>query len=460
VAADANVVIFERIKEEVRQGKSVRSAVNSGYSRGFKTILDANILTILTAAVLFVFASASPKGFALTLILGVLVSMLTAVLFTRAMLGVLAGFPAFNRPSLMGVKSSQVAAPAPERGAAASRRRRVESEASAGPAPAARSGFWARVYAFDFMGHKRWWFTLSAVVILVGLGSLLIKGGGNPIQGLTYGLEFKEGTRISVAFEEHPGLAEVREVVSGAGLDAAQIQETQNVAGTGQPGFQLQTETLTPQEQTELRTALDEAFGVAESGGGPVYSLEAVGATFGKQVVTSSLQAMAIALVLILGYVTLRFKWQFAVGAIGAEIHDLLVVIGVYSLTGREVTTATIAAVLTILGYSLYDTVIIYDRIRENEPLFSRRPYSEIVNVSLAQTLTRSMNTTLTTLLPVLCLLFFGGDTLKDFAFALLVGILSGAYSSIFVVAPITTVLKEREPQQRKLKLAARAEKA
>ena len=127
VAADANVVIFERIKEEVRQGKSVRSAVNSGYSRGFKTILDANILTVLTAAVLFVFASASPKGFALTLILGVLVSMLTAVLFTRAMLGVLAGFPAFNKPSLMGVKSSQVAAPEPEKGAAASRRRRAET---------------------------------------------------------------------------------------------------------------------------------------------------------------------------------------------------------------------------------------------------------------------------------------------------------------------------------------------
>ena len=135
-------------------------------------------------------------------------------------------------------------------------------------------------------------------------------------------------------------------------------------------------------------------------------------ASFGKQVISSSLKAVALALLLILIYVTFRFQWKFAIGAIAAEIHDLLIVVGVYSLTGREVTTATIAAVLTILGYSLYDTVIIYDRIRENEPRFNRIPYGDMVNLSIWETLTRSINTSLITLLPVVCLLLFGGGTL------------------------------------------------
>ncbi len=320
--------------------------------------------------------------------------------------------------------------------------------------------FLSGLYGFDFMGRKRWWFGLSAAVILIGLGSLFIKGDGNPIQGLNFGLEFKEGTRVSVAFEGQPTLGEVRKTVTAVGHGGAQIQETQNVAGANLVGFQIQTETLSPEEQRELQEALDEAFTIASPEGAEIFSLELVGATFGRLVVSSSLKAIAIALLLILIYVTLRFQWKFAVGAVGAEIHDLLIVVGVYSITGREVTTATIAAVLTILGYSLYDTVIIFDRIRENEPKLRRLPYGEIVNVSISQTLTRSMNTTLTTLLPVLCLLFFGGETLKDFAFALLVGILSGAYSSIFIASPITTVLKEREPQQRKLKLAAQTEEA
>lgn len=317
--------------------------------------------------------------------------------------------------------------------------------------------FIRNLYSFDYMGHKKWWFAISAVIIAVGLLSLFIKGGGNPVQGLNYGLEFQEGTRISVAFEQTATLADVRMVLGELGYENAQIQETPNVAGTTLKGFQIQTPTLSTQAQGELRQALDETFTIAESGGSPIFSLETVGATFGRQVVSSSLKAMVIALLLILIYVTLRFQWKFAVGAIAAEIHDVLIVIGVYSLTGREVTTATIAAILTILGYSLYDTVIIYDRIRENESRYSRLPYGDMVNISIAQTLTRSMNTTLTTLLPVLCLLFFGGATLKNFAFALLVGILSGAYSSIFIASPVTTLLKEREPQQRKLKIAAQA---
>jgi SecD/SecF fusion protein len=320
--------------------------------------------------------------------------------------------------------------------------------------------FFRRIYSFDYMGHKVWWFILSGIIIGAGLVSLFVKGGGNPVNGLNYGLEFKEGTRISASFEQSPTLAEVRAVVAAAGYTEAQIQQTANIANSGQAGFQIQTPVLSTDEQAALKSALGDKFKIATVDGKEIWSLETVSASFGRQVISSSLKAVALALVLILVYVTLRFQWKFAIGAISAEIHDLLIVIGVYSLTGREVTTATIAAVLTILGYSLYDTVIIYDRIRENEPRFNRIPYGDMVNLSIWETLTRSINTSLTTLLPVTCLLLFGGSTLKDFAFALLVGILSGAYSSIFVASPILTLLKEREPQYRKLKAQASAEQA
>ena len=318
--------------------------------------------------------------------------------------------------------------------------------------------FFRRIYSFDYMGHKRWWFAMSAIIIGAGLISLFVKGGGNPVQGLNYGLEFKEGTRITVAFDKQPTLGDVRQTLATAGYADAQIQETPNVSGTDLKGFQIQTTTLSTTEQDKVKQALNDAFTIAKPSGTEVYSLETVGATFGRQVVSSSIKAVAIALLLILIYVTFRFQWKFAVGAIAAEIHDLLIVVGIYSLTGREVTTATIAAVLTILGYSLYDTVIVYDRIRENQPKLSRMPYGDMVNVSIWETLTRSINTTMIVLFPVLCLDLFGGATLKDFAFALLVGILSGAYSSIFVASPILTVFKEREPQNRKLKLAARSD--
>jgi SecD/SecF fusion protein len=314
--------------------------------------------------------------------------------------------------------------------------------------------FFRRIYSFDYMGHKKWWFMISAIIIVAGLMSLFVKGGGNPVKGLNYGLEFKEGTRVAVVFTKPASLGDVRAVVAAQGYPDAVIQQTSG-GGAGKEGFQIQTSTLSPAQQSALQTALDKRFAIEPQSG---WNLSLVGATFGHQVVSSSLKAVAIALLLILLYVTFRFQWKFAVGAIGAEIHDLLIVVGIYSLTGREVTTATIAAVLTILGYSLYDTVIVFDRIRENQPKLSRMPYGDMVNVSIWETLTRSINTTMIVLFPVLCLLLFGGATLKDFAFALLVGILSGAYSSIFVASPILTVLKEREPQYRKLKLAARAD--
>ena len=174
-----------------------------------------------------------------------------------------------------------------------------------------------------------------------------------------------------------------------------------------------------------------------------------VGPTFGHTIANSALIAIIASLLVISVYVALRFEWKFAVPVLIALMHDLLITAGVYSLTGREVTTSTVAALLTILGYSLYDTIIVFDRVRENVPRMPRAAFSQIVNRSMSEVLTRSLATTLCTLLPVSALLLFGGDTLKDFAFALLVGVASGAYSSIFIASPVLTHWKEREPQYR-----------
>jgi SecD/SecF fusion protein len=310
-----------------------------------------------------------------------------------------------------------------------------------------------KIYSFDYMGHKYWFFAISATIIGIGLISLFVRGGGDPLHGLNYGLEFNPGTRVTVSFVKPATTGDVHGVLAQQGYGDAVVQQI-----TGKNQFQVQIKQVSSDQVQQVRNALDKRFTIAtQSNGEPDYSASYVGATFGRMVITASTKAIVLALLLILAYVWLRFAWKFAVGAIAAEFHDLLVVVGVYSLTGREVTTGTIAAVLTILGYSLYDTVIVFDRIRENAPHMSRIPYGDMVNRSIWQTLTRSINTTLMTLIPVLCLFLFGGETLKDFAFALLVGVASGAYSSIFVASPITCLLKEREPQYRKLAARARA---
>jgi len=318
-------------------------------------------------------------------------------------------------------------------------------------------GRFRAIYRFDYMGHKKWYAVISGLIIVVGLVAMFVRGDGNPAKGLEWGLDFKSGTRITVVFGTDTDTGRVRAVVAEAGYPNAVVQEIQTSAAGS--AFQIQAEALDQAREQALEAALQDEFGIAPtSAGQPDYSSQTIGPAFGEQVAANSWKAALVAMLLILVYITIRFEWKFAIGAIAAEFHDLLIVVCVYSLVGREITTATLAAVLTILGYSLYDTVIVYDRIRENGPKMSRAPYGEMVNRSIWETLTRSINTTLMVLIPVLCLLLFGGATLKDFAFALFVGIISGAYSSIFVASPVLTVLKEREPQHRKL-AAARAER-
>ena len=400
VAADANIVIFERVKEEYRAGKSVRAAISAGYGKGFSTIIDANVVTVITATVLFLVATAGVKGFALMLLIGTLISLLTAVAATRAILGLLAGFKWFDNPKLMGAE---------------------------GEPPK-----WIRR---DFIGLRRWWFGISAVVVAISLLAIGIKG-------LNLGIDFEGGTKItaSVPSDSRVAIDDVRSQASDLGLGNAQIVGRGAAVDGKYTGFQIQTEELSTEETQNLTRQLDQKFN-AES------SVQTVSASFGRQIAKGAILAIIVSLLLIAIYISVRFQAKFAAPVMVSLVHDVVITVGIYALLGREVTTATVAAVLTVLGYSIYDTIIIFDRIRENIPLMKRASFRTLANVSLWETIPRSLATTFITLLPISALYFFGGETLKDFAFALLVGIGAGAYSSIFIAAPMLSWLKEKEPE-------------
>jgi SecD/SecF fusion protein len=283
---------------------------------------------------------------------------------------------------------------------------------------------------------------MSGTILLIG--ALAIGG-----KGLNFGIDFKSGTRIQTAFIRPASEAEVAQVMTAAGYANAEVQKFSN-ASIGGNGYLISTKTLGPEKVKDIEAALDKKFGDGPNHPGVKdFSSTSIGPTFGKTVANAAVIAIIASLLVISAYIALRFEWKYAIPVLIALMHDLLITAGVYSLTGREVTTATVAALLTILGYSLYDTIIVFDRIRENVPRMPRAAFSQIVNRSMSEVVTRSLATSFCTLLPVIALLLFGGETLKDFAFALMIGVASGAYSSIFIASPVLTHWKEREPGYR-----------
>ncbi len=412
VAADANVVIFERVKEEIRSGRSIRQGIITGYRKGLTAIIDANVVTIMTAFILFVLATSEVQGFALTLGIGTFVSLFTAVMATQAILTTMGNSRLISRPSALGAGGKK------------------------------------RVWRFDFMGASRYFFSMSGVILLVG--ALAIGG-----RGLNLGIDFTGGTRITAALEHSATQPQVSSVVAAAGAANPTVQKISN-KGLGNNVFQISSKQLGPHGLTNVQSALQNHFGIHS------FNYTSIGSTFGTTVANSAVIAIIASLIVISAYVALRFEWKFAVPVLIALAHDLLITSGVYALTGREVTTATVAALLTILGYSLYDTIIVFDRVRENIPRMPRAAFSQIVNRSMSEVLTRSLATTFCTLMPILALLLFGGvagsTELQDFAFALLIGVASGAYSSIFIASPVLTHWKEREPQYRSRRRRIEAE--
>lgn len=438
VAADANIIIFERIREEYRAGRSVVQAIRAGYKKGFATILDASAVTLITAVLLVVISIGSVRGFAVLLGIGTLLSIFTAVFFTHAMLSLLAQFRPFQKAWVIG----------------GSRKRQ-------GPR-----------FHIPWMKWRTGFITLTTVIIV---GSLLLVG----VKGLNLGVDFKSGTRFDVHLTTTANAEDVRKALAkiDASYENATIQETKSTVSSNQKGssFAITVDKLAGGEkgtsgsaqereqarqesaQTLVERGLRDEFGLTTDG----FSVQTIGPSFGKQVLQLAIIAVLVSLVLECLYIWWRFEFIYSIPVLVALVHDMAFSAGMFAFTGREFKSTTVAALLTILGYSLYDTIIVFDRIRENVHVMRKSSFRKISTQSLNEVLTRSLNTSIVVLLPTFALYAFGGETLQDFAFALLVGVAIGMVSSITVATPLLCWLKEREPAwQKRLDAEQRADAA
>lgn len=314
--------------------------------------------------------------------------------------------------------------------APATRAPAVETPAAEAPAVEARTPF-----RFDFMGNKWVFFAASGVLIAAGIIGLFAVG-------LKFGIEFRGGTVMDLTMEKEFTVAQVRAVLAKQGQQDAVVQPVE-----GTKGVLIRARRLEPDKVAGVFDALDRQFGVAAQN-----DIQTVGPGWGANVTNAAVTALSVSILALITYISLRFEYKMALTAVFTLLHDGLLTVGVYALAGREITPNTLAALLTILGYSLYDTVVVFHRIKENAAHIGKETFQHMANESINQVFVRSINTTMTTLIPVLALLFFGGETLRDFAFALTVGLATGTYSSIGVAAPIFAIWKETEPKFAALK--------
>ena len=410
MAVDANVIIFTRIKEEIGLGKTVQSAIKSGFNKALSAIIDGNVTTLIAAGVLFWRGSGTVKGFASTLAIGIVLSMITALFITKFVLNTLFNL-GFQDPKFYGTKTDKK--------------------------------------TIDFLGKRKIWFAVSLVVIVIGLGGLVI----NKTQTgdiLNYSMEFKGGTSTNITFNEDMTLDEISSkvvpVVENVTGDS-QVQ-TQKVAGTNE--VIIKTRTLTVEERQALDQAMVDNFGVeAEK-----ITAESISGAISKEMKEDAIIAVIIATICMLLYIWLRFKdIKFAGSAVLALLHDVLVVLAFYALLKWSVGSTFIACMLTIVGYSINATIVIFDRIRENLKVYSKLELEEIVNMSITQTFTRSINTSLTTFVMVFVLFLLGVSSIREFALPLMVGIVCGTYSSVCITGSlwyVMTVYKNKRMEEKK----------
>ncbi len=389
MAVDANVLIFERMREEFRSGKKLWSAITAGYDRAFVTIMDANVTTLITGVILFMFGSGPIRGFAVTLCAGIMVSLFTALVVTRLLFGAIT-------PKMHSTKLKMFS---------------LIGETS-----------------IDFIGKRRIAAVFSLLLIVLPLGYMAHRGMSDPAQ--IFGVDFVSGSSLSLSYDEAPPVDEIRKVLGAEGLPGAQIQYQEEMGGDNR---YLVIKTSRG-ESGQIKNLLQEKFSNA---GFVVSTEEQVEPQVSHLLKVRAVKAILIALVFIVIYISIRFEVGFAAGAIIALIHDVLITAGIYSLCGRQLSLPIIAALLTIVGYSVNDTIVVFDRIREDLRLVKGKSFLEICNLSINQTLGRTLLTSLTTLLAVVMLLMFGGGAINDFALALFVGVLVGTYSSVFIATPV-----------------------
>ncbi|QFJ54648.1 protein translocase subunit SecD [Pseudobutyrivibrio xylanivorans] len=404
MAVDANVIVFARIREEIKAGRPVISAIETGFSKALSAILDGNITTLIAAAVLGVLGSGTVKGFAITLALGVVLSMFTALVITRILI---------NSFYALGVRSPKAYGKAKE------------------PSK------------FDFVGKKAIFITISVAIIAAGfitMGVFKAKSGA----GLNYSLEFLGGTSTTVDFNETYSLADldakvVPEIAKTLDISEGSIQTT-TVDGSNQAIFK--TRTLTLEERTTLNKMFESTFNVTEAS----ITSQSIGSTISGEMRSQSTIAVIVAVLCMLVYIWFRFKdLRFASSAIIALVHDVLIVLALYAFARISVGSAFIACMLTVIGYSVNDTIVVFDRIRENHKAIrdeNAENLKALCNESLSQTLSRSISTSITTAIMVLMLLILGVSSIREFALPLLAGIVAGTYSSIFIATQLWYIFK------------------
>lgn len=416
MAVDANVLTFERIKEELKQGKSVTSAFNAGGKSSLVTILDANITTLLAAAVLFSFGTSSVKGFATMLIVSILVSFLTAVYGTRLLLGlwVNSGFLT-KRKSWFGVKQADI--------------QDITSKEEVEPTIFNRT--------VDIVKHQKKIFIASISFLVIGVISLFVFQ-------LNPGIDFTSGSRIEVLADESLTNESIEADLEALGLEAKSIVlsgEENEIAVIRYDSV------LSEKDISEVKTYFMDKHGHEPS-------VSVVSPIVGQELVKNAIKALAIAAVGMVLYVTFRFEFFFAITAIIALLHDVFFMLVVFSLTRIEFDVTIIAAILTIIGYSINNTIVVFDRIRENirklnKPIKSTKELAKIINHSLIQTFMRSINTTVTTLIAVLAFMILGAQSIFGFAVALVVGLIAGGYSSLFLASQLWLVLRGRNLKEK-----------
>lgn len=445
MAADSSILVLERFREEIRMGRSVRAASITGVRHGIETSIDADLVSLVSALTLFFLASASVKGFGMTLALGIMCDIIMMLLLKAPLIRLLAPKVITNHPGFWGIKDSQEAshvyadlrAEATGSMAHFSNEAKEEKKSITHKTIDELKGRFLRK-DINFMGVRKVFLSISAVLVVL---SFVVVG----VKGLQFGIEFVGGTSIQFHDTGDISIEQMRNAFNEAGESDAVVQTT-NVDGS--EGFLVRTATISAEDAAAAANAVVKSLDLSTDS----FEVNTVGPDWGASVVQSSAIAFVVSLLLIIAYIAVRFEYKMGIMAIVALLHDLIIVIGVYALVGREVTPNTIAALLTILGYSLYDTVVVFHRISDNMKNSDVKcTFMSMANHSLNQVFIRSINTTITSFVPVLGMLLFGGETLKDFAFAMAVGLIAGAYSSIAVATPLFAMWKSREPKNQKL---------
>ena len=395
MAVDANVLVFERAKDEHAAGKRVRSATAAGFRRAWSAIADSNATTLLAAGLLFFYASGAVRGFGITLSIGVVISMFSALVVTRVLVEVALRSDALtSRPRLLGLEVG----------------RRLRE--------------WLHERGPDILGRRRLWFALSAVVLVLAGAGLLTKG-------LTYGIEFSGGRLLEFETERNAELGEIRDELADRGLPRAVVQES------GDGNVAIRTAALSAEQERSILDAVEQVAGEARE-----VRDEFVGPSIGDELRRKALIALAVALTAQLLYLAVRFRWTYGTAAVGAMFHDVLILLGIFAWLGKELDGVFLAALLTVIGYSINDSVVVFDRIREQRRERAEEPLVQVANDACLETIPRTVNTGLGALFILVALYALGGETLTDFALALLIGIVVGTYSSVFTAAPLAVALE------------------